>query len=80
MLSSLYVRLEARLSLFLNIFGRVEWGCFVNVMVRDNRKFQWAFFCYSAANLHNPLRLLAMPCPRPSDGCTCEHFLTSINV
>ena len=39
MLSSLYARLEARLSLVLKIFGRVEWGCFVNVMVSDNRKF-----------------------------------------
>ena len=44
MLSSLYVRLEARLSLFLKIFGKAGWGCFVNVMVSDNRKFFLFFF------------------------------------
>lgn len=57
MLSSLYVRLEARLSLFLKIFGRAGWGCFVNVMVSDNRKF---FLFFSPKYLHSTLDILAL--------------------
>lgn len=58
MLSRLYVRLEARLSLVFKIFGRVEWGCFVNVMVSDNRKF--FLFFLRKKYLHSTLDILAL--------------------
>ena len=39
------------------------------------------FSIYSAANLHNVLRLFALPFHHSSDCCTCKHSVwTSINV
>ena len=42
--------------------------------------FEYAFSFHSAANLHNLLRLFALPFPHSSDCCTCKHLWTTINV